>query len=107
MYQLDRQLRALDGSRRQDAVAEIEDVSGDSPASLFEHAHDTLLQLRVGQKPAGGSEVSLQGDARSDAAPGFVERDAPVDSRHVRAGAGHLVEQLLRLVAVHDQRTLA
>ena len=77
--------------RREDAVAEVEDVARTAGGAV-----EDVERLRLDDLPwseqHGRIEVALHG-AVGHLRPAGVERDAPVEPDHVAAGRGHLLEQ--------------
>ena len=59
MHEVDDELCIFGRRRRQDAMAEIEDVPWPRGASLGEHAAHTLLEDGLGQEQARGIQISL------------------------------------------------
>ena len=85
-------LHIFDRSSGDDAVAEIEDVSG-TACGLRENLVDALAnQLRLGEE-SDGVEVALHRAGVVERAPAFVERHAPVEAEHVGSGLAHGGEQ--------------
>ena len=96
-------LDVLDRRHRQDAVAEIEDVSRPSARARQhvvgrrEHAIERAEQQRR-------IEVALDRAVEADALPGFVERRPPVGADHVAAGVAQLAENRARADAEMNRR---
>src|ERR1700751_2603870 len=88
----DHLLDVFDGSVRDDAVAEVEDVSGVAPG-LVEDLADALAGQVGGGEERDGVEVALDGAGVVEGAPGAVEWGAPVEAEDVGAGLAHRGEQ--------------
>src|SRR5687768_2138215 len=83
-------LDLFEGSRRQNAVPEIEDVAG-PPAGPPQHIVCRRVKTVGGAEEQRRIEVALHRTIRNPR-PGFVERLAPVDADHVAAGSGKILE---------------
>ncbi len=68
------------------------------------HLADGVLDDRPWGEAPGGVQVSLHGVVRADSPAGLVEWHPPVDPHDVRAGIGHLSQQLSRADAEQDGR---
>src|SRR5438094_8711273 len=102
--QVDCQPGALHRGGGQDPVTQVENVAEACAARLLEDAQDSLLQGRGGQEQRGWVEVPLQRHRGSHPPARLVERNAPIDAHHVRAGRGELAEELARLDPEDDDR---
>ena len=56
---------------------------------LIQNAFYVSSNIRNFGEERGGIQIPLDGHFRSDACPGFVQVDAPVDSQDVAAGFSH------------------
>ena len=75
----------VDGGVGDDAMAEVEDVAW-AASGLREDFADAGFEDGFGGEECDGVEVALHGAMRTEGAPAFVERDAPVEADDVGAG---------------------
>src|SRR6202041_2569978 len=75
---------AFDGRAGDDAVTEVEDVSG-TAGGLREDFFDAGFEDCIGREEGDGIEVTLHGGGVADGAPAFVKRNAPVEADDVCA----------------------
>ena len=74
----------FDGSGRQDAMAQIENMpiaAAGTAQDVFNAAFD-LMERRIQRHRV---EIPLPGSIMPDHGPGFVEMDSPVDADHIAA----------------------
>jgi hypothetical protein len=76
----------------QHAVPEVEDVARMAVVVVEHPAHLDRHGVPIGGA-GGGIEVALERDPATGAGPGHPQRGPPVDTDHVGAGLGELVEQ--------------
>src|SRR2546430_4172835 len=76
---------------RQHAMAEIEDVAR-APAGSCKDVADLTGTLRSGGEQRGGLEIALD-RAISDASPGGIQRDPPVDADDVAARCAEIFQK--------------
>ena len=98
--------RTCSGSvSRQDAMAEIEDVS--DLAGAREDVGDPRADLRRRREQRAGIEVALQRDAVADPPAHLVDPDPPVDAEHVGAARRVVIEVRRAAVDEVDDRHVA
>ena len=73
-------------------MAEVEDVAG-AVFGAAQHVADAVADGLPGREEEDGVEVALHALVVTDALPGVVEVDAPVEAHDVAAGVAHQVEQ--------------
>src|SRR4029434_6408658 len=95
MYVLRTHLHVLDWRGWQDAVTEIEDVTG-TVGDASEHTVCLLQHTRRRAEQQRGIEIPLHTAIGADACPGLVDRDAPVHADHVAARFTQLFEDRCR-----------
>jgi hypothetical protein len=81
-------LDVLDGSGREDAVAEVEDVPG-APARSLQDVVGGAQQAMARPEEQRRIEVALHRPVRADLLPGDVERQPPVDADDVESAPTH------------------
>src|SRR5438309_8942782 len=82
-------------------MAEVEDVAR-APRGAQQHSARLTFDDLPGSQQNSGLEVTLDALVESDAAPCFVEREAPIHTDHVAAGGCHLLQQVRRTGAEVD-----
>src|SRR5262249_42427922 len=88
----DQGAHVVDRGLGQDAVPEVEDVTG-TTGGLTEDGGRARPDGRDRGEQRQRVEVALHGHVVADARPGGVEVDPPVDPDHVAAGGAHAFEQ--------------
>ena len=78
----------LDWSFGQDAVTQIENVSG-TPGGAAQNIFGARLQFLPIREEQDRIEISLHGAFEVEISPAFVKRDAPVEPNHFGAGFSH------------------
>ncbi len=78
----------VDGGTGNDAVAEVEDVTGAAVGEGEDFADAGLEDVEGGEE-GDGVKVALDGAAGTGGAPALVEGDAPVETEDVGGGFGH------------------
>ena len=84
----------LDRRSRQDAVAQVEDVSRPAICPPDDVVHSSA-QFGERCKESDRIEVSLNGTLVADPLPAAIERSAPVETKHLAACFGHCLEEML------------
>src|SRR6202011_4339906 len=88
LYKASQTLHVLDRRLRQNAMAEIENVSRPSAGTP-----QNFVRARLQFFPAGEEQnriqIALHGAAKFQAAPAIVKRNAPVEPNHLRSGFLH------------------
>src|SRR4051812_27277555 len=84
-------LHVLDRCHWQNAVSEVENVTGTSAGAL-EHGVDGFKEPIERRQEHRGIEIALHGAVASDAIPCLVERRPPVDANHVSPGFAQLAK---------------
>src|SRR5271170_6748749 len=85
-------LDVLDRRIRDDAVAEIENMTGPAPCQVEDLTHPLAYQLRLGEE-SDGVEVALDSTGMVERMPRPVERRPPVEAEDVGSGLLHRWEQ--------------
>src|SRR5690349_19393990 len=88
MHHIDNSPDVLHGRVLQDAMAQIEDVTGTSGRAA-EDILDAFLDFSLWRKEQCRIEIALHGDIMPEEPPAIIQGDAPVESDHVSAGALH------------------
>src|SRR5438045_2882259 len=88
MDELRKTLQVLDGSVRQNAVAEVENVPRPTAGALNDPA-SAVLDHGPGPQQQRGIQVSLDGAVVTDYPPGIPKVDPPIEADHVAAGFAH------------------
>ena len=89
MNHVDRRLNMLDRCGRQDAMAQIEDMSV-TAAGTTQNVFDASLDFMERGIQRDGVEVALDGAIIADHRPGLIEMDPPINADHVPTRLTHL-----------------
>src|SRR4051794_24533178 len=95
MHEIDDRLDRADGRLGEDAVTEVEDVTG-LAADLLEHARGVLLGEIARSEQHGGIEVALNRLVRADLRPALLDRRAPVEADDGPARFALRFEEVIR-----------
>ena len=90
MHGVDHGDHMIDRRFRQDAVAEIENMSGTAAGAAQDFRHSAFDFFRRGEQ-RDRVEVALHGDIVADGGPAFVEIDTPVEADDIAAGGADVV----------------
>ena len=82
----------IDGGSGEDAVAEVEYVTG-SGGGLIENAFGSLADLARAGEEGDRVDVALNGHVVAETGPHVVQFDAPIETDDVGAGVTHLFQQ--------------
>src|SRR5919197_2244149 len=91
MHEIHNRAHSSDLGFRQDAMAEVEDVAGSSCGAL-QNVADLSGSFRGGSEQRDGFQVALDG-SRTDALPGGIQRNPPIDADDVTAGGREVLEK--------------
>src|SRR5437899_4402474 len=103
MDQLHGRLDILDRRGGENTVPQVEDEAW-FVACLLEHGFHAPLDLVPGSKEHNRIQIALNRDARTEPAPGFIDRHPPVHADHRAARLAHQLQQGRRSCAEVDQR---
>src|SRR5918993_4247035 len=88
MHHIDNGFDVLHRCVLQDAMTQIEDMTGASLGAAHNILH-AFFDLRPRRKEQSRVEIALDGDIMPEEFPAIVQRDAPIEPDHVSAGALH------------------
>src|SRR5271165_2954397 len=96
-------LHVFDRCIGDNAVAEVEDMSGAAPCLIEDLAYSPADQLRLGEQ-CDGVEIALHCARIIEVTPRCIERNPPVKPEDVRPGLAHGRQQARRVHAEVDHR---
>ncbi len=91
MHKLHQRRHMLHRRLRQNAVPQVEDMSG-ATAGPLQHICGPAFDLGEGGEQRYRVQVALDGDVVAQPAPGIVQVDAPIDADYIAAGLLHQLQ---------------
>ena len=92
LHKLGQPLHILHRRFGQNTVTQVEDVSG-APGGTLQNVRGSRLEFFPIGKQQDGIEIALNRAPLAELLPSFVERNAPIEANHFRAGLLHRRQQ--------------